>query len=206
MKRSLLFALVLATLCGVARAGETPPAAATMTQSKGFFEGGAFELELMTGAAWSLQSSHTSYAYTDTELRLGWMLYSPAGPSLLRGNLEILGAIGGGGIFQGPGSVYGAAGGILRYNFVQPAARLAPYFQIGASAFASDIARDPKQLDIGGTFEADLNSAVGLKLLLCRSWSFNTEFFFEHVSNANTQPRNVGINALGGLLGFSRSF
>jgi hypothetical protein len=94
----------------------------------------------------------------------------------------------------------------LRYNFVQPAARLVPYFQIGAAAFASDIARDSKQLDIGGTFEADLNSGAGLKFLVSRHWSLNAELFFEHVSNANTQPRNVGINALGGLLGFSRSF
>jgi len=68
------------------------------------------------------------------------------------------------------------------------------------------MARDPKQLDIGGTFEADLNSAAGLKFLVSRHWSLNAEVFFEHVSNADTQPRNVGINALGGLLGISRSF
>ena len=165
------------------------------------------ELELMSGVVGApIVGNHISYHYTDTELRLGWMLYSPHGSGFLRGNLELLGSVGGGGIFEGPGSIFGSVGGILRYNFVQPSARLVPYFQGGAGAFISDISENKKQEDVGGTVEADLKAGVGAKFLICRGWSLNSELFFEHVSNADTQTRNVGINALGGLLGFSRSF
>ncbi len=95
---------------------------------------------------------------------------------------------------------------MLRYNFVQPSARFVPYLQGGAAAFVSDISESKRQKDIGGTFEADLRAGVGSGFLICRGWSLNSELFFEHISNAGTQTRNVGINALGGLLGVSRSF
>ncbi|MGI9114221.1 MAG: acyloxyacyl hydrolase [Chthoniobacterales bacterium] len=62
------------------------------------------------------------------------------------------------------------------------------------------------QEDIGGTFEAGLRAGVGTRFLICRGWSLDTELFFEQISNAGTQTRNVGINPLGGLLGISRSF
>ena len=39
-----------------------------------------------------------------------------------------------------------------------------------------------------------------------RDWSLNAEGIYQHVSNANTSDRNVGLNALVGLLGFSRAF
>ena len=45
-----------------------------------------------------------------------------------------------------------------------------------------------------------------LSVLLNRDWSLNVEGIHQHVSNANTSDRNVGLNALGGLLGFSRAF
>ncbi len=205
MKRLSL--VVLLGLCTIARAGENSLARAAVAQSKDWFDGGAFELELMTGVVGApIVGNHISYHYTDTELRLGWMLYSPHWSGLFRGNLELLGQVGGGGIFEGPGSVFGSVGGTLRYNFVQPSARLVPYVQGGAGAFISDISQNKKQEDVGGTFEADLKAGVGTKFFICHGWSLDTEIFFEHVSNAGTQTRNVGINPLGGLLGFSRAF
>jgi hypothetical protein len=181
--------------------------ASTIAPEPDWFRGGTMELELMTGVVGApIVGNHISYHYTDTELRLGWMLYSPKGTGFLRGNLELLASAGGGGIFEGLGSVFGTLGAILRYNFVQPSARFVPYIQGGAAAFASDISENKRQEDIGGTFEADLNAGIGTRFFICRGWSLNTELFFEHISNADTETRNVGINALGGLLGISRSF
>ena len=196
------FFVLLATTYG-GSSGE-PFAAAPM---KDRFSGGAFELELMSGIAGApIVGDHISYHYTDTELRFGWMLCSPHGSGWSRGNLQLLAALGGGGIFEGPGDKFGTAGAMLRYNFVQPSARLVPYLQGGAAAFVSDISENRRQQDVGGTFEADLRAGLGSRFLICRYWSLNTELFFEHISNADTQTRNVGINALGGLLGVSRSF
>jgi Lipid A 3-O-deacylase (PagL) len=204
MKSWLLLTAMLVSSFSIMQAGDEGMG---VTRSEEWFDRGAAEFELMSGVVVAqIAGSRTSYDYTDTELRVGWMLYSPHGSELLRGNLELLATAGGGGIFSGPGSGYGSTGAMLRYNFVQPRARLVPYFQIGAAAFISDISENKRQEDIGGTFEADLEGAAGTRFFICRRWSLNTELFLQHISNADTQPRNVGINALGGLLGISRQF
>lgn len=207
MKRPLLLFLIIVSFSTVVRGGDHSPPSVGIAPARDWCDGGTFELELMTGIVSApIGGDRTGYRYTDSELRLGWMLYSPHGPGLLRGNLQLLASAGGGAIYKGPGSAFGSLGALLRYNFVQRSARLVPYLQIGAVAFISDVADNPGQQDIGGTFEADLKSAAGMRFLVSRNWSLGVEFFFEHISNADTQARNVGINALGGLLGISRSF
>jgi hypothetical protein len=206
MKRWLLLLATLISSSAIVRGGDEELSVA-VAQSRGWFDRASFELELMSGLVGApIAGDHISYHYTDTELRLGWMLYSPRGSGYLRGNLELLANTGGGGMFEGPGSVFGSAGAMLRYNFIQPGARFVPYFQGGACAFVSDIYENKRQEDIGGRFEADLKPAVGTRFFICRDWSLNSELFFEHISNAGTQARNVGINGLGGLLGISRHF
>jgi hypothetical protein len=206
LKRPHLLFSIIVSLATVVHAGDHSPSVA-VTQNKDWFDGGKIEFELMTGVVGApIAGDHIGYHYTDSELRLGWMLYSPNGSGFFRGNVELLASAGGGGIFDAPGSVFGSLGLILRYNFLQPGARFVPYFQIGAGTFISDISENKEQEDIGGTFEADLKAGVGTRFLISRNWSLNTELFFEHISNADTHTRNVGINALGGLVGISRSF
>jgi hypothetical protein len=206
MKWPLLLLLIIVSFSTVVRGGDYSPSVA-VTHDKDRFDGGTTELELMSGLVGApIGGDRIGYRYTDSELRLGWMLCSPHGSDLLRGNFELLASAAGGAIYDGPGDAFGSIGALLRYNFVQHSAPLIPYFQIGAAAFISDISHNHGQRDIGGTFEADLKAAVGTRLLISYNWSVNVEFFFEHISNAETQSRNVGINALGGLLGISRSF
>jgi lipid A 3-O-deacylase len=205
--KQLVLAAAITVFSIPAQAGEIVPMPAPVTQAGDWFGTNRFEFELMTGLAGApISGSHIGYHYTDSELRLGWILYAPRSSGWLRGNVELLGSIGGGAVYDGPGSKFAINDFFLRYNFIQPQARLIPYFQIGAGTFISDIAENHLQEDIGGTFEADLRAAVGAKYVICPGWSLNSELFFEHISNAGTQTRNVGINALGGLLGFSRSF
>jgi hypothetical protein len=206
MKRAHLLFAIIVSFSTVVRGGDQSREI-SVTQNKDWFDGGEIEFELMSGVVGApISGDHIGYHYTDSELRLGWMLYSPKGSGFFRGNLELLASAGGGGIYDGPGNVFGSLGLVLRYNFVQPAAKVVPYFQIGAGTFISDISENKEQEDIGGTFEADLKAGVGTRFLISRNWSLSTELFFEHISNADTQTRNVGINALGGLLGISRSF
>jgi Lipid A 3-O-deacylase (PagL) len=206
MKRPLLLLSIIVSLSTSVRGGDRT-ADIAITENRDWFDAGAIEMSVMTGVVGApIAGDHIGYHYSDSELRLGWMLYSPKGCGLFRGNLEFMASAGGGGIYDGPGNVFGALGLILRYNFVQTGARFVPYFQVGAGTFISDISHNKEQEDIGGTFEADLRAGIGTRFLIGRNWSFNTELFFEHISNADTETRNVGINALGGLLGISRSF
>ncbi len=102
------------------------------------------------------------------------------------------------------GSGHYLAGGslLLRYNFIQPGSRLIPYFQIGGGGLHSDAAEDHSQRLIGSSFEFILEADLGARVLLNDRWSLLLEGTFQHISNADTASRNVGVNALGGRIGF----
>ncbi len=102
----------------------------------------------------------------------------------------------------GPGN-YLVGGSILfRYNFVQPGSRLIPYLQAGGGGLHSDAAEIPSQRIIGSDFEFLLEADLGFRFLLNDRWSLLAEGTFQHISNGDTAARNVGVNALGGRLGF----
>jgi lipid A 3-O-deacylase len=176
------------------------------------FKQGHFELSLVTGALFSpvdfdfLPRSGTSFDYTQTEIRAGWMLNSPYDAGILSGNFEFLIGLGGGAVIYGPGTALANGDLFLRYNFVQRRAVIVPYVQIGAGLLVSDAAQDHSQRNIGRTIEGNLQTSLGVRILLNANWSLDLEGVFQHISNANTADRNVGVNALGGLVGVTREF
>jgi Lipid A 3-O-deacylase (PagL) len=173
------------------------------------FQAGTKEVEVLTGAAVALTwgGIRETYNYAEGQLRLGWMLNTPSdAPGFFRGNFELLASTSGAYIYNGPGTKFGTLDVLLRYNFVQPNAMLVPYYQSGVGVFVSDIANDKTQSEIGSTVEIDVQSALGLRVMLPGKWSVRGEFIYQHVSNAGLEGRNIGINAIGGLFGLSHSF
>jgi opacity protein-like surface antigen len=141
------------------------------------------------------------------ELRAGWMLTNPIGGGLLRGNLEILGEIFGGGIYDGPGSDLVGFDAFLRWNFVQPGAKFVPFVQAGGGGVYSDAAQaDKVQRLIGSDFSFSLEAEIGVRYMIDRNWAINVGLEYRHISNADTASRNRGLNALGGVLGVNRFF
>src|SRR5690349_11237732 len=140
--------------------------------------------------------------YTITSLQFGTMLSELKGTGWLRGNFELAGEGFGSAIFQGPG---GYIAGITlwgRYNFVRPDWRFVPFVQVGAGLTATDINRGV----VGQTFQFNLDIGIGTRYFLAGHWSVNLECRYQHVSNANTGKHNLGINAIGPLLGVSYFF
>ena len=178
------------------------------------FERNHFELSIVTGALFSPEDlgkglfprTRTNFDYTQSELRLGLMLNSPWEAGLLRGNFEALIGLGGGAVIHGPGTALANGDLFIRYNFIQPHAFLVPYWQFGMGLVASDVARDHSQRLIGGTVEFVLQTGVGFRFLLNSQWSLDLEGVYQHISNADTADRNVGVNAFGGLAGTTYSF
>jgi hypothetical protein len=140
--------------------------------------------------------------YTITSLRFGTMLSDLKGSGWLRGNFELAGEGFGSAIFQGPGQYIAGVTFWGRYNFVQPDWRLVPFLQAGAGLTATDISRGI----VGQTFQFNLNIGVGARYFLAERWSLNLECRYQHISNANTAKYNLGINALGPILGVSYFF
>jgi lipid A 3-O-deacylase len=112
----------------------------------------------------------------------------------------------GGSVFQGPGNYLGGAAAVLRYNFVQPEAKWVPYMQLGAGALYNDIYKDREQRLIGKNWELDLEATLGIRYFFNDRWSANLEGGYRHISNANSNDRNVGLNSLGGGVGLGYHF
>lgn len=174
------------------------------------FDKGMKEFQLGVEGMWSLDNGGEKRpALNDVDLigRLGWMLYSPSGDGFLRGNCELLIDAGVGAIYDGPGDVLVELALVLRYNFVQPNARCVPYFQIGAGGeYSNASSSDSKQRLLGTEFLFNLQGALGVRFMLSDRSAFYVEANYRHVSNADTGSRNIGLNSLGGQVGYSWFF
>jgi len=192
----LSFIIQLA-VAGTLRAGE--PAA------DGPFQKGLFETSLGTGVMFSpviVGVSRPRVDYTVTEVQLGYMLTDASGPSIFRGNFEIVGSLFGGGIFDGEGNYVSGTTAWLRYNFVPHGSRFVPYMQGGAGLTETDLDR---RLE-GQNFNFNLNLAAGVRYCFARNWSVNLECRYQHISNADMSAHNQGVNALGPMLSISHFF
>src|SRR4051794_38472911 len=169
------------------------------------FSKGHFELEIGAGAFGSIVTKGTAkrpdVGYAIGEIRFGLMLSDPMGSGFCRGNIEAMLELFGAGIYTGPGDqIYGASF-ILRWNFVQPAARIVPFVQIQGGGAYSDMANDdPVQRLIGSDFSFTFGAEIGVRCMIRPNIAITTSFEYRHISNADTAERNVGLNSLGGTL------
>jgi lipid A 3-O-deacylase len=174
------------------------------------FHTGALELQALSGLLFSVQPTHSArpnFDYELTALRLGYMLDTPRGHGFFRGNDEVLLEASGAAIFQGPGTAIGGASLLYRRNFIQPHSRFVPYFGVNLGGVYTDIYHDRVQRAIGAPFDFNLGGHLGLRVILGKGpWSADVEATYRHISDASITARNDGIDAVGGLIGFSRFF
>ncbi|MDY7035347.1 MAG: acyloxyacyl hydrolase, partial [Thermodesulfobacteriota bacterium] len=145
--------------------------------------------------------------YAQTNVRLGWMLNSPPpSKSFLRGNVEAIFELSNSIIYKGSGNYIGGFSTLFRYNFIQPDGKLIPYIQAGAGVVYTDAYKDRSQTAIGQAIEFTPQASLGLHYLIRTNWSIEAEAMFHHISNADLDERNHGINAFGGFMGLTYYF
>lgn len=173
------------------------------------FQTGAMELQVELGTQVSIQNTSAlrpNIDYGDAVVRLGYMLDTARGSSVLRGNDEVMLEAIGGPIYTGPGTALGGVTVIYRRNFVPASERLIPYIDLGVGGVYSDAYHQRIERALGSPFEFDLLVGLGLRFRLDSHWSLDAESSFRHLSNADLASRNFGTNAPGGLIGLSYSF
>ena len=173
------------------------------------FQKGTTELQLESGFELSLQHTHlrvTNFDYELTIIRVGYMLDSPYGRSVLRGNDEVLLGVEGGPIFHGFGSALGGITALYRRNFLLFGTKVVPYFSFGAGLIYTDAYHNEVQQQLGGRFEFIPQGELGCHFRLSPHWSLDAEFAYRHISDAFITTRNLGTNGVGGSFGVSRSF
>jgi opacity protein-like surface antigen len=180
-------------------------AAGAETDFSDAFQSDHYEMALMSGTMFSpvgADQHRSTEDYTLSGVQFGWMLSDPGEPGWWRGNWEVSLEAMGGKVFEGKGS-YVVGGTVwMRYNFIQPNWRVVPYFQAGAGAEATDMDR----ILIGQTFNFNLDVSAGAKCLVAKHWAVELELRYQHLSNARLSKHDVGINAVGPLLGVSYFF
>jgi opacity protein-like surface antigen len=140
--------------------------------------------------------------YVEGFAQFGIMVTDIHGHGFLRGNIEMVGEAFGAGIYEETGN-YIAGGSIMgRYNFIPRSSHFSPYIQVGVGGEMMDINH---QYD-GHNFNFNVVAMGGLRYFIKPKMSLNAEFRFQHLSNANTGDRNIGINAIGPALGISWFF
>ena len=172
------------------------------------YEKGAFEFQALAGgfADLGIFSNQPRLDYALQSLRIGYMVTDPVFEGWCRGNFEFLLEASGGEFFSGPATYLVAGGIILRWNFVQhPGQKLVPYVQIGGAAVYHD-ADTSAQFLLGGNIEAFLQGGVGLRYHFNDNWALAVEAGYRHISNASTTQHNLGLNSVGGQIGFSYFF
>lgn len=147
------------------------------------------------------------FNYSQYNLRIGWLLNSPS-PSggFWAGSWELLGELSSSLVFEGAGNYLVGPSIGLRYNFIQPGSRLIPYFMIAGGIVYNDAYKDQDQHDIGNNVEFNPKASIGLQYMLGSQWALSVEGMYQHISNADMNDRNRGINSLGGYLGVSYFF
>lgn len=213
MKKMLFFGAMLFALSFAAFAGEhiqndlmtvekKSPVSARYTEDR-------ITMQLVTGPFFSgtgFGPSIPEYNYVLTNLRAGWMLNTPEGDSPLRGCWEAIGELSGAGVMRTFGNFMFGPTVLIRYNFVQPDWVVVPYLQGGGGIVYNDGYEDANQRALGQAFEFTPQASAGARFLVAKDWSIDAEVMFHHISNACIANRNLGVNAVGGMIGFTYFF
>ena len=189
----------MSSVVGAVYAGEVSPRTDENCFASGKFEG-SFGQTLMYSPM--IGTHRPPVDYTCTEIEVGYLLTDPNRPGFLRGNVEVLGSLFGGGIFYGRGDYLIGSTGWLRYNFLQPNDPFVPFAQIGLGITETDLDR---RLE-GQNFNFNVNASVGTRYRITRDWSINVECRYQHTSNAHMAHPNLGIDAIGPVVSVSYFF
>jgi lipid A 3-O-deacylase len=211
MKSIRLSIIGLCLIYAAAHAGDetTGKDAKTTAMDSTPFDKGEREFQLSVGALTSLfnyGAYRPKITDLDASLRLGWMLYTPEGNGFFRGNYEFLIEAEGALDVQGPKRGSSGANLILRYNFVRPESRWVPYVQLQGGGEYTDIDHDLHQDLIGRDEEFFLGTGIGIRYFLSKRAALSVELDYRHNSDGNTADRNIGLNSIGGMFGFSVFF
>lgn len=162
-------------------------------------EGSSREWQIWTGGGHGINGSTSDTGVWNLGGRYGFMITSPKGPSVLKGQLEYaLDVIPVWVITQKTGTVYG--GGVNPFAFkwiFTSAKKVKPYFEIeGGTLFTTSAVP-------AGTSQINFTTSGVLGAhFLGQKHNFAAEVRFMHISNAGMTQPNPGINTIQVRIGF----
>ena len=189
----VIFALLL---------GHAPPGEAF--DADRVFTKGAFVLSVEGGYGEQFDAWNTVITGLDafnTGVRLGFLPWGTTGGGLLKGALEI-------GVepfyqrFFEPVDAYFAGLGVVARYHILPFGRFVPYLELAAAPGATDLRVREQNTDVVFL----LFGGVGASYFFTDRAAFYAGYRLQHISNANTDSPNRGINSHTGVVGLSILF
>ena len=144
------------------------------------------------------------YKFVTEVLSIRYRLTNSNGPWIFRGSLAASASLVGTAIVVGPESYYGGFALGLHYDFVQPRARVVPYFELrGGPGFADSRGQiHTQQQDLTFTYLL----GAGLRYDVNRHWTVTIGALDQHLSNFYLAEHNYGVDSLGVNIGVLRRF
>lgn len=168
------------------------------------FQCGAQSLTLSAGAAYGLAAfgSQQSHDLALASLTYGVVLDNTwKRGHWYQGNLELRAELFGGTQFSPRSDWFVGLTPHLRYDFAT-GTRWVPYIDVGAGVTATSIRRP----DLGGAFEFNLQTAVGVQRFLTDNLALTVQAGYLHMSSAGIYEPNTGVNCVTGMAGVSLFF
>jgi lipid A 3-O-deacylase len=163
-------------------------------QSISFSSGGGYGLKIL--------GSQANNDLALASLSYGYMLGPVQGEGhWYRGNWEFRGELFSGAQFSPRSDWVVGLTPHLRYNFAT-GTRWVPYLDAGAGVTATSIGPP----DLSHTFEFNLQAATGVRWFLKENFALSAEVRYLHFSCASIDSPNLGLNNIGGMVGFSWFF
>lgn len=160
----------------------------------------SFEAGAAAGLA--ILGGHQRHDLALTSISYGHMLEPERGEDhWYRGNWELRGELFGGPQFSPSANYVMGLTPHLRYDFAT-GTRLIPFVDAGAGVSATGVGAP----DLSGTFEFNLQGAVGAHWFIRNNLAVTTEARYLHLSCAGMHSPNLGLNAVAGMIGLSWFF
>jgi hypothetical protein len=160
---------------------------------------GTKEFTIGSGFARSFDSN-LSLDMVPLDLRYGVILTDPIGPSILKGNFEVLGEATYDYIVdQGRYGIGLSA--LFRYNFLISDC-FKPFFQLGIGVYNTNLA----MRDFPNDFNFLSQAGVGFNLFISPKVALQLEYGAQHLSNASFYKHNGGLNRQKGEFGIAFFF
>jgi hypothetical protein len=138
------------------------------------------------------------FDFTPITARVGWYLTDPMAPGAVSVVFDQSTNI----VTNGFGHYTTGPALALRYER-RPDRALVPYVHAGLGLAFNDAYRDQSQRAIGALTEFYDHAGVGLRWRFAPHWSLDGEFLLQHISNANTASRNLGVTNFAYLMGLT---
>lgn len=143
--------------------------------------------------------NYRNYNFVTEIVSARYAVTNPGGPLFLRGNLELSGGLVRTIIVNGPESYFGGSVLGLRYNFIQPGAKLIPYGELRGGGGWCDSRGISHSLQTDFTFTYLIGA--GLRYDVNPRFSVTVGAIDQHLSNAWLASPDYGVDSLGVNLG-----